>query len=221
MNKIAFRIFKHTAFTLIELLVVIAIVAMLADMASGGFLQAMMTAKITKATGDAKQIGLALRSYAGDHDGAMPSGPELNSSNDAFRELFPVYMQVESNFAEASSPVGKRVDNKIEPSERALERGENHWAFITGTTDTSLPLWPLIVDHTDGSGRYTTDEHSPGGTWRGTKAVMIRVDGGAEAKPLKGTGKQRFLPRYDDDGKNALQVSEYMGDAARLLEPER
>jgi len=221
MNKTPFRILRRTAFTLIELLVVIAIVAMLAGMASNGIMQAMQLAKITRATGDAKQIGLAMRAYASDHDGSMPSGPELNSSNDAFRELFPVYMQVEGNFAVSSSPVGKHADNKIEPSERALERGENHWAFVMGSTDTSLALWPLIVDHTDGSGHYTTDEKSPGGTWRGAKAVMIRVDGGAEAKSLKGTGKQRFLPRYDDDGKNALQVSEYMGEGARLLEPER
>jgi hypothetical protein len=66
-----------------------------------------------------------------------------------------------------------------------------------------------------------TYESKPGGTWRGGKAVVIRCDGGAVAAKLGGSGSKRFIPRYDDSKKNALQVREYMGDAARLLEPMR
>jgi prepilin-type N-terminal cleavage/methylation domain-containing protein len=208
------------AFTLIELLVVIAIIAMLTGIAATGINQAMRTARMTRATNDGKQVGLSLRAYSQDHEGAYP-GAESKTSNEAFRELFPNYMQVEANFAVATSPVGKKVDNKIEPEERALERGENHWAYIAGLSDTTHPLWPLIVDHTDGTGGYTTRETEPGGTWQGFKGIVIRCDGGAEAKPLRGTGEKRFLPRFDDEAKNALELADYMGQGPRLLEPVR
>jgi prepilin-type N-terminal cleavage/methylation domain-containing protein len=209
------------AFTLIELLVVVAIIALLAGIAGPGLNMALKTARISRATADARQVGLALRGYAQDNDGAYPEGKDITNSNQAFRELFPTYMQVESNFAVASSPVGKSADNKIEPETRALERGENHWAYVAGLNDTSHALWPLIVDHTDGSGYYGKDEKKLGGTWGGSKAVVIRCDGGAIAMKLEGTGSKRFIPRHDDSRKNALQVRDYMGDSTRLLEPMR
>jgi prepilin-type N-terminal cleavage/methylation domain-containing protein len=209
------------AFTLIELLVVVAIIALLAGIAGPGLNMALKTARISRATADARQVGLALRGYAQDNDGAYPEGKDITNSNQAFRELFPTYMQVESNFAVASSPVGKSADNKIEPETRALERGENHWAYVAGLNDTSHALWPLIVDHTDGSGYYGKDEKKLGGTWGGSKAVVVRCDGGAIAMKLEGTGSKRFIPRHDDSRKNALQVRDYMGDSTRLLEPMR
>src|SRR5262249_46047023 len=117
-------------------------------------------------------------------------------------------------------PVGKKADNKIEPESRALERGENHWAYVSGLGETSNPSWPLVVDHTDGSGYYTNVEGEKGGTWRGLKAIVIRCDSSAQAIRLSGKGSKRFLPRHDDDQRNALSVGDYMGRDARLLEPE-
>ena len=73
-------------------------------------------------------------------------------------------MMVESNFTVPSSPVGKKADNKVEPENRVLERGENHWAYIAGLSATSNSQWPLVVDHTDGTGRYVEKETEPGGT---------------------------------------------------------
>jgi len=220
MNKHR-RYYLTAAFTLIELLVVVAIIALLAGIAGPGLSMAMKTAKITRATQDGRQVGLALRGYAQDNSGSYPEGTDITNSNEAFRELFPAYIQVESNFAIASSPVGRSADNKVEPENRALERGENHWAYIAGLSDTSHALWPLIVDHTDGAGYYGKDETRPGGTWGGGKAVVIRCDGGAVAMKLEGTASKRFIPRHDDSKKNALQVREYMGDSTRLLEPMR
>ena len=208
----------NAAFTLIELLVVISIIAMLVGIAATGLNQSLLNGKITRATGDARQIFLAVKMYAADHDGAFP-GAEASNSNEAFRELFPAYMQAEVNFAVPNSPVGKRADNKIDPPSRALERGENHWAYVAGLNDTSHPMWPLIVDHTDGSGHYTTRENEPGGTWRGSKAIVIRCDGGAVAAPLRGSGMKRFIHRFDDDQLDALDLGGYMGQGPRLLEP--
>ena len=142
----------------------LAIIALLVGIAGPGLTMAMMTAKSTAAAGNARQIGLALRGYAQDNDGAYPDSRDMSNSNEAFRELFPAYTQVESNFAVSSSPVGRKADNKVEPENRVLERGENHWAYIAGLSDSSHPLWPLIVDHTDGSGFYGTSEGKPGGS---------------------------------------------------------
>jgi prepilin-type N-terminal cleavage/methylation domain-containing protein len=218
MNK-HHRYYLKAAFTLIEMLVVVAIIALLAGVAGPALTAAMRTAKIARATQDGRQVGLALRGYAHDNDGAYPDGTDITNSNEAFRELFPAYMQAESNFVVSSSPVGRSADNKIEPETRALGRGENHWAYVAGLNDTSHALWPLVVDHTDGSGYYGSNETKPGGTWGGAKAVVIRCDGGAVAIRLEGTSSKRFIPRHDDSKKNALQVRDYMGDSTRLLEP--
>ena len=216
----------RAAFTLIELLVVISIIAILAGIAVPAFTGAMINARITKSISDARQIGLALRLYSGDSDGAFPEGKndyneEIATSNDAFRSLIPTYLQTESLFTVATSKAGPKADNRIGSAHEILERGENHWAYIAGLSSTSNSMWPLIVDHTDGSGFYTEKETEFGGTWKGVKAVVIRADISAGAVKLIGTGSKRFIPRFDDRTKNTLDLKDYMGDGAKLLEPAR
>src|SRR5688572_9010944 len=94
---------KFPGFTLIELLVVIGIIATLSAVAMPAIQNALMAGKITRATNDARQIVTTLRLYSQDHEGAFPDGQEINSANDAFRQLFPDYTQVESIFAEPPS----------------------------------------------------------------------------------------------------------------------
>ena len=217
---------KPAAFTLIELLVVISIIGILAGVAGPALIRSMTTGKMAQAAGNARQVGLALRMYAQDNDGTYPVGRDyqgraISTSNDAFRELIPAYLDSETVFAIGSSPVGKRVDNNISAPSRILERGENHWAYIAGVNTASSSMWPLVVDHTDGSGRYGDKETEPGGTWKGTHAVVVRNDASASTVKLLGTGKKRYVPRHDDKSKNALEVKEYMGQGADLLEPAR
>ena len=57
---------KHAAFTLIELLVVISIIAILAGLAMPAMTGVLRSGKQTKAANNARQIGLALRLFAGD-----------------------------------------------------------------------------------------------------------------------------------------------------------
>jgi prepilin-type N-terminal cleavage/methylation domain-containing protein len=150
------RITRH-GFTLIELLVVISIIAILAGIALPAYSGVTLMAKITDATQKAKQIGLALRVQAEDNHGIYPApgGSEpMLTSNDAFRSLVPDYLPTEQVFSVPSSPLGGRADNQTSPEARILERGENHWAYIAGLNTSSNSAWPLIVDHTDGSGYY-------------------------------------------------------------------
>lgn len=213
-----------SAFTLIELLVVISIIAILAGIAVPTFQIAMFNARQMDALNNARQIGLALRIYAGDNNGTFPAtknfyDQEITTSNDAFRSLFPTYLTNEKIFTVPRSKTGALADNKIAETADILAAGENHWAFVEGLGDTANSQWPLIVDHTDGTGHYIDKEGELGGTWKGTKAVVINTDISAHLVRLAGTGATRYIPRDDDKKENALDVKAYMGDAARLLEP--
>jgi prepilin-type N-terminal cleavage/methylation domain-containing protein len=212
------------AFTLIELLVVVAIIAILAGLAVPAFTGVLLAGKQTRAANNARQIGLALRLYAGDNDGNYPAkknsyGEDIRSSNDVFRSLVPTYLDNEGVFAVGGSKAGPGTDGDITDAAHIVARGENHWAYVDGLGSTSNSNWPLIVDHTDGTGYYTNQEGVLGGTWKGTKTVVLRADISAHVVPMAGAGSRRFIPRPDDKTKNALAVSEYMGDAVRLLEP--
>jgi prepilin-type N-terminal cleavage/methylation domain-containing protein len=212
------------AFTLIELLVVISIIAILASIAVPVYNTAMKTARMGAVLAQARQVGFALRFAAEDNNGVFPADKNIYdepilTSNDAFRTLLPAYCDNEKIFSAPSSKAGGKTDGKIDSPSQILERGENHWAYISGLTNTSNSTWPLIVDHTDGSGQYSTDETAIGGTWGGSHALVVHTDISASKIRLLGTGAKRYLPRPNDKSKNALQVSDYMGADAKLLEP--
>lgn len=215
---------KSRAFTLIELLVVISIIAILAGIATPIYSTVIMNGQQADATNNVRQIGLALRIQAGDKNGIFPRGKNvynqtITTANDAFRSLVPAQIDNERVFSVSRSIAGPDADNRIEPAAEILRPGENHWAYIEGLTTSSNSNWPLVVDSTDGSGTYTEVEGDRGGTWKGTKAVMLRVDGGVILAPLKGESPAKFIPRHDDETRNALAIDEYMGSTRRLLEP--
>jgi prepilin-type N-terminal cleavage/methylation domain-containing protein len=219
------KISRHSAaFTLIELLVVISIIAILAGIATPVFAAVMINGRQAAALASAKQIALALRVYASDHDGAYPAtrntyDEEILTANDAFRSLFPAYLDNEKVFTVGGSKAGATADNRMDEPAQMLTRGENHWAYVEGLNTSSNSNWPLLVDHTDGSGTFGKQEGELGGTWKGTKAIVVRTDGSGAIEPLLGGGDKRYLPRFNDKSKNALQLADYMGESVRLLEP--
>ena len=214
----------HAAFTLIELLVVIAIIAMLAGIATPVYAMVMMQGRQAAAMASGKQIALGLRAYANDHGDSYPAGKNayeepIVTSNDALRSLIPTYLDNEKVFTVGTSKTGAAADNKMAEPAQMLARGENQWALIEGLSTVSNSNWPLLVDHTDGAGFFTDREGQLGGTWKGKKAVVINTDGSGHILPLLGSGDKRYLPRFDDRTKNALQVGDYMGYGVKLLEP--
>src|ERR1035437_3889303 len=102
----------HKGFTLIELLVVIAIIAVLAALLLTALSSAKATAKRTACLGNVRQINLAVRMYADDHQDTLPNITNSASdggTNDSFffyKGLVKSYVGLNG----ASSPQDKIFD---------------------------------------------------------------------------------------------------------------
>ncbi|MEO0415589.1 MAG: type II secretion system protein [Verrucomicrobiota bacterium] len=211
-------------FSLIEMLAAITIMAVLGAIAVPGINSAVRKAQIMGAASNARQIAMGLRNYATDNEGLFPvadmDGNEFTSSNEVFRELLPDYLDSERIFSVGRSAWGSRADNRFDEESDRVEAGENHFAYISGLTTTSRTDWPLVVDGTDGNGTYNRERGTKGGCWDGTSAVVVSVGGSARTIRLRGDSDSRYIPREGYPEENALDVGDYMGDSAALLEPE-
>jgi len=195
------------AFTLIELLVVITIIAILASIALPAFTSVQQKGKQTKALSNAKQIAIALRLYASDHDGVYPStivdasgnptAADVGNSNAAFAQLFPTYIKSEAIFYVGGSrfcnpaPPDEQEDALPGPNTLTLAAGENEWAYVLHLNDTFNPSCPMIADGfaSASAHTYVQDQSAQGGVWKGQTAIVVRADGssGAALKIDQGT----------------------------------
>ena len=177
------------AFTLIELLVVITIIGILAGIALPVFNTVQVKGSQTKSLAQAKQVGLALKLFAGDNDGAYPSKGVTDrfkttdpaTANDAFAVLFPQYLTSETIFANKLVTGSVTPDNALDPStattrSKTLAKGENVYGYMLGLTDASYSSAPLLFDSPSASGVYSNKATDKGSVWAGTKAVCIRLD---------------------------------------------
>jgi prepilin-type N-terminal cleavage/methylation domain-containing protein len=194
------------AFTLIELLVVIAIIAILASIALPVFSSVQERGKQTKDMSNGKQIVLALKQFAIDHNGVFPNKvPDVvssdydsgantltgtNKSNDAFWWLFPNYLTSEDIFSVGGSNWSPNPPNNILDPSTATSRGatlaigECGYEYITALNDTSNPQFPLVMDAGTATAEadvtYTNVQTDNGGVWKGKKAIIIFVDGSGQ-----------------------------------------
>jgi prepilin-type N-terminal cleavage/methylation domain-containing protein len=183
---------KTPAFTLIELLVVISIIAVLASIALPVFTSVQERGFQTKDLSNAKQIALACKLYAGDHDGLFPNmdgqaaDPPVtaltsaDTSNQAFACLIPAYLPTEKLFYLAKSAWSTLVpDEDTSTPAKRCEASSNNFAYELGLNEVSNPSFPLIADAPKTGNQdavYSTVPSDKGGVWKGKKAVVIRCD---------------------------------------------
>ena len=72
---------KNSAFTLIELLVVISIIAIIAALAMPAFSSFLAKGRMTEQMSNGRGIGIAMKSYAGDHSGQYPTYKDPDDAN--------------------------------------------------------------------------------------------------------------------------------------------
>ena len=153
--------------------------------------------KQIKDLSNAREIVLALKNFATDHDGEFPNkqpaadyerAGELtvsNKSNDAFWWLFPTYLKNEGIFGvRGSAWTPRAADNILDPEAsgqrlNTLRQGECGYLYVTGLNETSDPKFPLIADAGTAVNVtvYSKNQADRGGIWRGKKAVLVFVDG--------------------------------------------
>ena len=191
----------------------------------------------TKALVQAKQVGLALRLFADDHNGVYPRRGvpvEMTAaptdSNTVFACLFPTYITSETIFGnKLSAYQTAQPDNVIDPvytgqPKETLQPGENVYAYVMGLTDHDDPRTPLVADGTGGTGFYNSDATARGGTWKGARAIIINLDNSGMLANLTGPSDARFVAAPTPavpghvPGTNLLDFS-HAGTDQRLLDP--
>jgi prepilin-type N-terminal cleavage/methylation domain-containing protein len=199
----------NKGFTLIELLVVIGIIALLASIALPAFQGVQIKAQQTKALNNAKQIGFACHTFGVDNNGQYPSYSEVSgsfntnsqvtNSNDAFNCLIPQYLPTIQCFYQAGSYETPGTKAPPDPdftqeggsnAQSALPTGShlNHWAYVTGMSDTSNSTYPLITDNpasiAASAVMWSSDPTKQGGVWKGKQTLVVHVDDSASTDQL-------------------------------------
>lgn len=188
---------RRKGFTLVELLVVIAIIVALAALATPQIFKALKRAALVDAINNAKQVKLALDSFATDFDGQYPSddtaeyvsegGTGSTYSNDYFRQMFlaggteseKIFWVKNSACAAKGAPDDKVKEGGQVQADLILEEGDCHWAYLTDQTNLKSGSRPLILD---GYKRDTSEWDAD--TWD-QKVVVCHIDNSCKALRMR------------------------------------
>ena len=217
---------SRKGFTLVELLVVIAIIVALAAMATPQIFKALKRAAMAENINNAKQVKLALDSFAMDNDGVYPSEDTADfyetpkgtgRSNDLFMQLFA---SKNTNSERIFWVKGSQVCNPAAPDDttttggkftqsETLQAGDCGWAFVEDQTNVDNPSRPLLFDSPPTASGLEFD----GDLWEG-KVVVLKID--SSAKPVRLNPNNKLM---DGDNKELLTTaSEVWGGNTSTIE---
>jgi type II secretion system protein G len=123
---------KGNGFTLIELLIVIAIILILIAIALPNFLEAQIRARVTRAKGEIRSIGIAMESYFLDFQ-AYPAESEADALNRGHFERGLFWL---------TSPIAYMSSMPIDPFGGTQGTGGNLRYYETGGCERSGPPIP-------------------------------------------------------------------------------
>ena len=184
--------------------------AVLAGLAVPAFNGVQEKARLLQAGNNARQIIIAMKAYAGDHNGQYPDAHESKpqTSNEAFRLLIKNGLIDDERFFGIGQ--AGQTDNNIGEAPdyaEALQSGENLWAMVKGVTDSSSGSMPLIfqapiVGQWPPAWNVTSEmREGAGNGYKGGKVIIGRNDGSVMPESLeqaKGENLRLVVPLFDD-----------------------
>lgn len=197
-------------FSLVELLVVIAIIAGLAAISFGPITKKIKEGKRITAVSNARNIYVALVSYASKNDGLFPSENTARDSEDGtsaegcFTMLInsgdmedeELFWNVESNVIGTTAAAKPDLNKVVDP-------GENAFGYISGLSTSSRSNVPIIFDSSATAGQFDT------AVWDGL-AIIVKANGSAEAVRIDyGEG----APTNDDGSSKKGPITEKRGSS--------
>ncbi len=222
--------------TLTQVFVVSSILVVLAVLTIPVLRDANKKGRITTSSCAAKQIGTAMKMYAGDNNGKFPfaraDGALLGRgdfSNRAFECLMPKYFTSKLLFFNKQSAWCRNPARDTTATDaNLLKKGQNDWIYFAGLSEESDSRWPLFATATALATdlTYSTDVTAKGGVWGGTDAIIGYVDGSAKVEncgdgSMKLPGKTKTFPKRPDTDGNIFTITpEWLGTGSFVLAPE-
>jgi hypothetical protein len=181
---------------------------------------------IFKCVTNCRQIILALRLYAVDHDGRYPDAdvPEARDSNTVFRRLIAAgTVGDERLFGGYSSPYAPDGELGGAPEySRAAEPGENHWAMTKGLSGDIRGTVPFVFEN-PGEATWPPTWRADistvarkGRAWKGGRIIVGSQDTSVELMKLDSpTGNRVSLKPVEPRGENLFEQHMHKPDGTQ------
>jgi hypothetical protein len=161
-----------------------------------------------KATSNCRQIIMAMKAYAADHNGKYPTG---RTANEVFRELVRAdILEDERVFGCPLSCYIPDNDVGLAPDfNKAVGPGENHWMVVDGLGDDALASMPVVFENALEATWPPVWDGSPyvgirkrGQSWERGKIVIGLNDNSVVVEKLGGADLRRQTVQPGLDGKS-------------------
>ncbi len=165
-----------------------------------------------KATSNCRQIIMAMKAYAADHNGKYPKG---KTANEVFREL--VRADILQDERILGCPLSGYVpDNDVGLApdfNKAVGPGENHWMVVDGQGDDSLAYTPVVFENALEATWPPVWDGSPyvgirkrGQSWERGRIVIGLNDNSVVVEKLYGADLRRQTVQPGPDGKSIFDL---------------